>query len=92
MKRLAILGSTGSIGRSTLAVVAEHPGEFTVVGLAAGKNVKVLAEQIKQFHPALVSVQDEKVAGRLRELLPPGATPEILAGPAGAVRVATARG
>ncbi len=57
MKRLAILGSTGSIGQSTLAVVAEHPDEFAVTGLAAGQNVKVLAEQIRQFHPALVSVQ-----------------------------------
>jgi 1-deoxy-D-xylulose-5-phosphate reductoisomerase len=91
-KRLAILGSTGSIGRSTLAVVAEHSREFTVVGLAAGKNVTVLAEQIKQFHPALVSVQDEEAAARLRELLEPGKAPEILAGPHGAVQVATAPG
>ena len=56
MKSLAILGSTGSIGQSTLAVVAEHPGEFAVTGLAAGQNVKVLAEQIRQFRPARVSV------------------------------------
>ena len=47
MKRLAILGSTGSIGQSTLTVVAEHPGEFQVAGLAAGRNVQVLAEQIR---------------------------------------------
>ena len=51
MKRLAILGSTGSIGQSTLAVVAEHPGEFAVAGLAAGQNVKVLAEQIRSILP-----------------------------------------
>jgi 1-deoxy-D-xylulose-5-phosphate reductoisomerase len=92
MKRLAILGSTGSIGQSTLAVVAEHPEEFSVVGLAAGKNVKVLAEQVRQFRPALVSVQDDQVAGHLRELLPPLASPEILAGAAGALAVATAPG
>jgi len=66
MKRLAILGSTGSIGQSTLAVVAEHPNEFAVTGLAAGQNVKVLAEQIRQFCPAWVSVQDETVAASLR--------------------------
>ena len=51
MKRLSILGSTGSIGRSTLAVVAEYPDNFAVVGLAAGKNVELLAEQVARFRP-----------------------------------------
>jgi 1-deoxy-D-xylulose-5-phosphate reductoisomerase len=88
MKRLSILGSTGSIGRSTLAVVAEYPDKFAVVGLAAGKNVELLAEQVARFRPALVSVQDEAAAARLRELVAPG--PEILAGRAGALAVATA--
>jgi 1-deoxy-D-xylulose-5-phosphate reductoisomerase len=92
MKRLAILGSTGSIGQSTLTVVAEHPGEFQVAGLAAGRNVQVLAEQIHKFNPALVSVQDEEVAGRLRALLPREMAPEILTGAEGAIRVATADG
>ena len=92
MKSLAILGSTGSIGQSTLAVVAEHPGEFAVTGLAAGQNIKVLAEQIRQFGPARVSVQDEAVAANLRQLLPPGAAPEILWGAAGAREVAVASG
>jgi 1-deoxy-D-xylulose-5-phosphate reductoisomerase len=91
MKHLAILGSTGSIGASTLAVVAEHPEEFAVVGLAAGRNVELLAGQIKRFRPALVSVQDEAAASRLRELIGPGA-PEILAGRAGALAVATGPG
>lgn len=90
MKRLAILGSTGSIGQNALAVVAEHPQEFQVVGLAAGKNVAVLAEQVRQYRPALVSVQDESVAGRLRERLPDRDGLEILAGVPGAVAVATA--
>ncbi|MGP8051579.1 MAG: 1-deoxy-D-xylulose-5-phosphate reductoisomerase [Desulfobaccales bacterium] len=88
MKRLSILGSTGSIGRSTLAVVAEHPDKFAVVGLAAGKNVELLAEQVARFRPALVSVQDEAGAARLRELVAPGL--EILVGRAGALAVATA--
>jgi 1-deoxy-D-xylulose-5-phosphate reductoisomerase len=92
MKRLAILGSTGSIGQSTLAVVAEHPGEFQIVGLAAGQNLEVLADQVVQFRPALVSVQDEGVACRLREMLSVVEAPEILWGSAGALQVATASG
>jgi 1-deoxy-D-xylulose-5-phosphate reductoisomerase len=92
MKRLAILGSTGSIGRSTLAVVAEHPEEFSVAALAAGKNVALLAEQIRRFQPVLVSVQDEARAAQLREHIGPGPSPEILTGRAGALAVATASG
>ncbi len=90
MKRLAILGSTGSIGQSALAVVAEHPQEFRVVGLAAGKNVGVLAEQIRAVRPDRVSVQDEAVARDLRESLAGHPSVEILAGPEGAVSVAAA--
>jgi 1-deoxy-D-xylulose-5-phosphate reductoisomerase len=92
VKNLAILGSTGSIGQSTLAVVAEHPQEFRVRGLAAGRNVEALAAQIRQFQPVLVSVQDEAAATRLRGLLPLTGNPEILAGPLGAAAVATAAG
>jgi 1-deoxy-D-xylulose-5-phosphate reductoisomerase len=90
MKRLAILGSTGSIGQSALAVVAEHPQEFRVVGLAAGKNVGVLAEQIRAVRPDRVSVQDEAVARDLKESLAGHPSVEILAGPEGAVSVAAA--
>ena len=56
MKRLAILGSTGSIGRSALAVVAAHPERVRVVALAAGENAAVLAEQVVRFAPAFVGV------------------------------------
>jgi 1-deoxy-D-xylulose-5-phosphate reductoisomerase len=90
MKRLAILGSTGSIGQNALAVVAEHPQEFRVVGLAAGKNVGVLAEQIRAVRPDRVSVQDEAVARDLKESLAGHPSVEILAGPEGAVSVAAA--
>jgi 1-deoxy-D-xylulose-5-phosphate reductoisomerase len=90
MKRLAILGSTGSIGQSTLAVTAEHPEEFRIVGLAAGKNIGLLAEQIRLFRPALVSVQDEEAARRLGVVLDGPGAPEILWGPAGAKAVAAA--
>ena len=51
MKRLVILGSTGSIGRQTLEVVRSLPGRFEVVGLGAGKNRRLLAEQIREFRP-----------------------------------------
>jgi 1-deoxy-D-xylulose-5-phosphate reductoisomerase len=88
MKRLAILGSTGSIGQNALAVVADHPEEFHVVGLAAGKNVGVLAEQIRAFRPLRVSVQDEAVAQKLKDSLAGLPGVEILAGPEGAVAVA----
>jgi 1-deoxy-D-xylulose-5-phosphate reductoisomerase len=90
MKRLAILGSTGSIGQNALAVVAEHPQEFQVVGLAAGKNLGVLVEQINTVRPALVSVQDEVVARELKARLGDNVFPKILAGPEGSVAVAAA--
>jgi 1-deoxy-D-xylulose-5-phosphate reductoisomerase len=92
MKHLAILGSTGSIGQSTLSVVAEHPQEFDVASLAAGQNVALLAEQIERFRPRLVSVQDEAAAARLKELIPSNLAPEIIFGPEGAVAAATAPG
>jgi 1-deoxy-D-xylulose-5-phosphate reductoisomerase len=84
------LGSTGSIGQNALAVVAAHPQEFQVVGLAAGKNVEVLAAQIRAVRPRLVSVQDAGVARELKNILAGQPPVEILAGPEGAVAVAAA--
>jgi len=55
MKRVAILGSTGSIGTQALDVIAAHPGRFDVVGLAAGRNLGLLHEQSERFHPEIVS-------------------------------------
>ena len=55
MKRLAILGSTGSIGRQTLDIVRAFPDEFTVVGLSAGSNLDLLVEQAAEFRPQVVS-------------------------------------
>ncbi len=89
MKRLAILGSTGSIGQNALAVVDEHPEEFQVVGLAAGRNVELLAEQIQRFRPALVSVQDEVAAKSLSARVGGAGAPEILWGSVGAQAVAS---
>jgi 1-deoxy-D-xylulose-5-phosphate reductoisomerase len=57
-KRVAILGSTGSIGRQALDVIARHPERFEVVGLAAGRNVEALAEQVARFRPTVVSAGD----------------------------------
>ena len=65
MKRIVVLGSTGSIGVNTLKVVGEHPGEFEIVGLSAGNNVELLRQQMRAFKPRWVALQDE---GRLPEL------------------------
>jgi 1-deoxy-D-xylulose-5-phosphate reductoisomerase len=62
-KRVAILGSTGSIGRQALDVIARHPERFEVVGLAAGRNVALLAEQVAQFRPSVVSSFADGPAG-----------------------------
>ena len=67
MKRLAILGSTGSIGEQTLEVVAGNPEAFEVTALAAGRRAEVLAEQVRRFRPALVSMGDADSASELRE-------------------------
>jgi len=71
MRALSILGSTGSIGLSTLDVVRRHKESFSVVGLAEGHDVHTLAEQIKEFRPAIVSVRDEASAAELKTLLAP---------------------
>ncbi len=70
MKKIALLGSTGSIGVNVLNVVRQFPRKFQITGLAAGKNIGMLKEQIIEFAPALVSVIDEEHAERLRVLLP----------------------
>jgi 1-deoxy-D-xylulose-5-phosphate reductoisomerase len=70
MKRIAILGSTGSIGVSTLDIVGRFPEKFRVVALAAGKNLTQLIEQIQSFQPLLVSLAQEEDAKKLRNELP----------------------
>jgi 1-deoxy-D-xylulose-5-phosphate reductoisomerase len=86
MRNVSILGSTGSVGRSTLAVVDSFPDELRVVGLAAGGNVDLLTEQIERYRPQLVSVRGESDAARLRSLFP---GVEIIPGIEGACAVAT---
>jgi len=66
VKRIVILGSTGSIGASTLDVVSRFPDRFQVVGLAAGSNDQILEEQIRTFHPKIVALSNPDSAKRLR--------------------------
>jgi 1-deoxy-D-xylulose-5-phosphate reductoisomerase len=87
MKRVSILGSTGSVGRSTLTVVDAFRDELKVVGLAAGGNIDLLAQQVIQYLPSLVSVRELRDVERLRSLLPQPV--DIVYGASGACAVAT---
>jgi 1-deoxy-D-xylulose-5-phosphate reductoisomerase len=69
MKAITILGSTGSIGTQTLDIVTHHPDQFRVVGLAAGSNVALLAEQIRTFKPEIVALGNENKLSELQEAL-----------------------
>jgi len=72
LTRIALLGSTGSIGRQTLDVVRAHPERFSVFALAAGRNVELLAEQVREFRPSVIACQDpEALRSLLGENLPP---------------------
>ncbi|MEN8160067.1 MAG: 1-deoxy-D-xylulose-5-phosphate reductoisomerase [Myxococcota bacterium] len=87
MKRLVLLGSTGSIGEQTLSVVADFPERFRVTALAAGRNVARLAEQVRRFRPERVAVAEPEGARELRERL--GAeTPVLTVGAEGLTAVA----
>jgi 1-deoxy-D-xylulose-5-phosphate reductoisomerase len=66
MKKVAVLGSTGSIGTQTLDVISHYPEDFEVVGLAAGNNISLLLEQVRAFRPKWVSAATEELAGRIR--------------------------
>ena len=91
MKRIAILGSTGSIGRSTLSVVESFPDRFQVVALAAGRNLDLAFEQAQRWRPRLVSVAAESHAENLKSRLKSARITgvEVTHGAAGTVRVAT---
>ena len=87
MRNIAILGSTGSIGTQTLDVVREH-GDLSVVALAAGNNIKLLEKQIREFHPKMVAVWDEKKAAVLRDSVKDCAV-TVVCGMEGLIEVAT---
>jgi 1-deoxy-D-xylulose-5-phosphate reductoisomerase len=91
MRRIAILGSTGSIGRSTLSVVESYPDRFQIVALAAGSNVEAAYEQAVRWKPRVLSVARESDADALRKRLKVQglAEIEVVHGSAGTVRVST---
>jgi len=80
MKKLAVLGSTGSIGRSALEVVEAFPERYRVVALAAGRSVERLAEQVERHRPELVSVAGREEARKLESLLPAAVSTRIVTG------------
>jgi 1-deoxy-D-xylulose-5-phosphate reductoisomerase len=89
MKHLTILGSTGSIGRNTLAVARMFPERFSVKALTAKNNIDVLVDQVFMFQPELAVVFEEKDALKLRKKLPAGNQTEVLHGPSGYKAAAT---
>jgi len=90
IKKISLLGSTGSIGTQTLDICEEHPDKFEVVALSAGRNIGVLAEQVKKFKPKMVSISDGAQIEELKAAIAgmDGPEPEILYGADGMVEVA----
>ena len=89
MKKIAILGSTGSIGTQTLSIVAEH-GDIEVVAMSCGRNITLFEEQVRKFKPAMVSVEREEDAKTLKtNLAGSGVKTKIRYGEQGLIDVAT---
>jgi 1-deoxy-D-xylulose-5-phosphate reductoisomerase len=89
MKRIAILGSTGSIGCSSLKVIEAHPEAYQVMALAAGKNIDLLAEQVQKFRPLEVAVLGDREAESLKKRLDGGQRTRIVFGREGFIHLAT---
>jgi 1-deoxy-D-xylulose-5-phosphate reductoisomerase len=89
MKKIAILGSTGSIGVNALRVIQANPEKYQVTALAAGKNIRLLLEQIKRFRPLAVAVMEETAANELKAQMTNSGRPEIFFGTEGFIRLAT---
>ena len=88
IKTLSILGSTGSIGTSTLDIVRQFPGRFKVAGLAAGTNIRLLRDQVEAFNPQLVSVATEELAAELLAMLGSAWQGKVVHGNEGNIMVA----
>ena len=89
MKAITLLGSTGSIGTQTLDIVAQHPDKFRIVGLAAGRNITLLTQQIRQFRPQIVAISDTTQLSELKAAIADlDPQPILLAGDQGVVEVA----
>jgi len=86
--RIAVLGSTGSIGRQTLEVIAAFPERFELVGLCAGRNAQLLAEQVQAYRPALAALADSSRMGELRSGVPSELAGRLRAGPEGVEEIA----
>ncbi len=89
VKNISLLGSTGSIGKNVLSVVRANPDRFRIVGLSAGRNISLLADQVREFSPLIISVADEQLVEPLAEQLFPDYQGKIYFGDAGNCRVAT---
>ena len=87
MKRIAILGSTGSIGTSALAVVDANPGRLSVVGLAAGRHAAPLAAQVARYRPSIAAIADEAAVATLAADAPSGT--RVVGGAAGLLELST---
>lgn len=89
MKAITLLGSTGSIGTQTLDIVEHHPDKFRIVGLAAGNNVEMLAQQVRQFRPEIVAIGNEAKLPELKSALANlDYQPIVVAGSQGTIEVA----
>ncbi|HIW79818.1 MAG TPA: 1-deoxy-D-xylulose-5-phosphate reductoisomerase, partial [Candidatus Bilophila faecipullorum] len=82
-RSVVLLGSTGSIGVSTLRIIERHPDLFTVTALAGGRNIERLTEQALRWRPPYLGVQTEEGRAALCANLPADYRPEIVAGPQG---------
>jgi len=89
MKTIALLGSTGSIGINVLTVARQFPERFSVRGLACGRNLELLRQQVLEFAPRLVAVADQEDARKLAAMLPPEYASRIFWGREGLCRIAT---
>lgn len=90
MKNVVLLGSTGSIGTSTLHVARDLPSKIRIVGMAAGSNTELLSEQVKEFQPRCVSLSNQSKLGDLQLRLETlGESPELASGDDGLVELAT---
>ncbi len=89
MKAISLLGSTGSIGTQTLDIAAQYPDQFRIVGLAAGRNIDLLVQQIRQFQPEIVAIADVAKLPDLKDAIADlPSQPTLLAGQEGTIEVA----
>ena len=89
MKKISILGSTGSIGKQTLDVVREHKDKFEVIAISANSSVDLLLKQIKEFKPKYVAVYNEKACEKLKSMIPKDINIEVLSGMEGLKKISS---